>query len=105
METNRKSGMIQDLAKKTPYATDTETAPYPISANVPKRFLKELGIEERNGREQLKVLEIYFDEPTLNIQEYGEFDDGEEDGEIWKYDLNKLPKSFEKWVIENLKDN
>ena len=93
------------LAKTHPDTqTDTETYAYPIIDDVPKRFWKELGIGERKGRGQLKVLEIYFDTPQLNIQEYATttFDDGEEDGEIWSYDLQDLPKDFAEWVVDNL---
>lgn len=98
---------IIGLAKTHPYSNATETDAYPIIDDVPKRFLKDLGIGERKGRGQLKVLEIWFDEPVLVIQEYA-VDDGTNDwenGEIWKYDLNELPKDFQDWVIENLKSS
>ena len=97
-------GIITLAQKHYPSGSDT-THPYPIRPDVPKRFWKELGIEERKGRGQLKVLEIYLDEPVLAIQEYA-IDDGQqdwEDGEIWTYDLNKLPKGFAARVIKELK--
>ena len=95
---------IIGIAKTHSDSTETETSAYPINDDVPKRFLKDLGIGERKGRGQLLVAEIQFDTRKLLIQEYA-VDDGTndwEDGEIWSYDLDELPKDFQDWVIDNL---
>jgi hypothetical protein len=91
---------IIGIAKTHPYSHDTETYAYPINDNVPTKFYKELDIELENDTDFVKVLEIQFDTRKIIIQGYDK--DGENYDDVFSYDIDKLPKSFQDWSVKSL---
>lgn len=99
-----KGGMVNKIigiAKTQEHSTDTESFLHPISANVPPKFLNEVGFKLENKNDTVMVLEIYFDTKEIVLQGYVA-PEGENYEDIEVYKLDDLSDEFQKWIVKNL---